>query len=170
MIHVIAPSRISLEVIKLSDPLSLEVVSRYPSKGKRCTPLLFVHGAFSAAWIWSEHFLDWFSERGWPVHAVSLRGHGGSEVMNRLDSGVLITTSLMSCRLLKRLLNGLCSLGTQWGFCCTEMLRAIDLSSSCAHVFRAAKWLDGEHHFDGVVTTGFDGQPGSINDGGSGRR
>ena len=79
MIHVIAPSRISLEVIKLSDPLSLEVVSRYPSKGKRCTPLLFVHGAFSAAWIWSEHFLDWFSERGWPVHAVSLRGHGGSE-------------------------------------------------------------------------------------------
>lgn len=24
-------------------------------------------------------FLDWFAERGWPVHAISLRGHGGSE-------------------------------------------------------------------------------------------
>lgn len=73
------PSKISPEVIKLSELLSLEVISRYPSKGKRRTPLLFVHGAFSAAWIWSEHFLDWFAEQGWPVYAVSLRGHGGSE-------------------------------------------------------------------------------------------
>ena len=59
--------------------LSLEVISRYPSKGKRRTPLLFVHGAFTAAWCWSEHFLDWFAERGWSAHAVSVRGHGGSE-------------------------------------------------------------------------------------------
>jgi non-heme chloroperoxidase len=63
----------------LSEALSLEVLSRYPSKGKHRTPLLFVHGAFTAAWVWSEHFLDWFAERGWPVHAISVRGHGGSE-------------------------------------------------------------------------------------------
>lgn len=63
----------------MSEALSLEVMSRYPSKGKRRTPLLFIHGAFTAAWVWSEHFLDWFAERGWPVHAISLRGHGGSE-------------------------------------------------------------------------------------------
>lgn len=24
------------------------------------------------------HFLDWFAARGWPAHALSLRGHGGS--------------------------------------------------------------------------------------------
>lgn len=61
------------------EALSLEVISRYPSKGKRRTPLLFVHGAFTAAWVWSEHFLEWFAERGWPAHAISVRGHGGSE-------------------------------------------------------------------------------------------
>ena len=64
--------------------LSLEVISRYPSKGKRRTPLLFVHGAFTAGWVWSEHFLDWFAERGWPAHAISLRGHGGSEGLELL--------------------------------------------------------------------------------------
>ena len=63
----------------MSEARSLEVISRYPSKGKRRTPLLFIHGAFTAAWVWSEHFLDWFAERGWPAHAISLRGHGGSE-------------------------------------------------------------------------------------------
>ena len=63
----------------MSDTLSLEVISRYPSKGKHRTPLLFVHGAFTASWVWSEHFLDWFAEQGWPAHAISVRGHGGSE-------------------------------------------------------------------------------------------
>ncbi|MFM8502097.1 MAG: alpha/beta hydrolase [Fluviibacter sp.] len=70
----------------MSDALSLEVISRYPSKGKRRTPLLFVHGAFTAAWCWSEHFLDWFAERGWPAHAISLRGHGGSEGLEQLGN------------------------------------------------------------------------------------
>lgn len=77
--HVLKPYKVLTEVIQLSEALSLEVMSRYPSKGKRRTPLLFIHGAFTAAWVWSEHFLDWFAERGWPVHAISLRGHGGSE-------------------------------------------------------------------------------------------
>ena len=77
--RVSKPYRILPEVKTLSDALSLEVISRYPSKGKRRTPLLFIHGAFTAAWVWSDHFLDWFAERGWPVHAISLRGHGGSE-------------------------------------------------------------------------------------------
>ena len=70
----------------MSDALSLEVISRYPSKGKRRTPLLFIHGAFTAAWCWSEHFLDWFAERGWPAHAVSVRGHGGSEGHEQLGN------------------------------------------------------------------------------------
>jgi pimeloyl-ACP methyl ester carboxylesterase len=70
----------------LSDALSLEVISRYPSKGKKRTPLLFVHGAFTGAWVWSEHFLEWFAERGWPAHAVSVRGHGGSEGHEQLGN------------------------------------------------------------------------------------
>ena len=69
-----------------NDALSLEVISRFPSKGKKRTPLLFVHGAFTASWVWSEHFLDWFAERGWPAHAVSVRGHGGSEGHEQLGS------------------------------------------------------------------------------------
>jgi pimeloyl-ACP methyl ester carboxylesterase len=41
-------------------------------------PLVFVHGAYVGAWCWAEHFLPWFAERGFPVYALSLRGHGGS--------------------------------------------------------------------------------------------
>lgn len=80
--RVSKPFRISFEeitVFQTQQALSLEVISRYPSQGKRRTPLLFIHGAFTAAWVWSEHFLEWFAERGWPAHAISVRGHGGSE-------------------------------------------------------------------------------------------
>lgn len=48
-------------------------------------PLLFVHGAFSAAWIWDGKMLPWFAARGWTAHAVSLRGHGGSPGRDRLS-------------------------------------------------------------------------------------
>ncbi|WP_207458460.1 alpha/beta fold hydrolase [Azospirillum sp. SYSU D00513] len=64
---------------------NLEILSRHPSGPARPVPLLFVHGAFSGAWIWEEKFLPWFAERGWEAHAVSLRGHGGSEGRDRLD-------------------------------------------------------------------------------------
>lgn len=49
-------------------------------------PLLFVHGSFCAAWVWSEYFLPYFAERGWHCAAVSLRGHGGSAGYGQLDS------------------------------------------------------------------------------------
>jgi pimeloyl-ACP methyl ester carboxylesterase len=52
------------------------LVSRLPSSGARRHPLLFVHGAWHAAWCWGEHFLPWFAERGWECHALDLRGHG----------------------------------------------------------------------------------------------
>ena len=41
-------------------------------------PLVFVHGAWHAAWCWDEHYLDWFAARGFECHAFSLRGHGAS--------------------------------------------------------------------------------------------
>jgi pimeloyl-ACP methyl ester carboxylesterase len=42
-------------------------------------PLLFVHGLSHGAWCWAEHWMPAAAARGWDTHAVSLRGHGGSE-------------------------------------------------------------------------------------------
>lgn len=56
----------------------LEVITRNPKGKARPVPLLFVHGAYSGAWVWDEHFLPYFAERGWVAHALSLRGHAGS--------------------------------------------------------------------------------------------
>lgn len=59
---------------------TLELISRRPAAASPARPpLLFVHGAFCGAWIWDATFLGWFAERGWEAHAVSLRGHGGSD-------------------------------------------------------------------------------------------
>lgn len=62
----------------------LELITRHPQGPAHATPLLFVHGAFSGAAIWDAHFLPWFAARGWAAHAVSLRGHGGSDGHDRL--------------------------------------------------------------------------------------
>lgn len=58
--------------------VDLEVISAAPAGPTRPHPLLFVHGAWHAAWCWQDHFMPWFAARGWECHAVSLRGHGGS--------------------------------------------------------------------------------------------
>lgn len=59
--------------------MKLEIISRKPRGVAFPTPLLFVHGAYGAAWVWEPHFLPYFADRGFVVHALSLRGHGGSE-------------------------------------------------------------------------------------------
>jgi len=58
--------------------MTLEVLSRLPEQATGKPPLLFVHGAWLAAWCWDEYFLPFFAERGYPAYAVSLRGHGAS--------------------------------------------------------------------------------------------
>ena len=57
---------------------SLEVISRQPGNAPRPHPLIFVHGAFAAGWIWDVHFLPYFAKAGYECHAISLRGHGRS--------------------------------------------------------------------------------------------
>jgi non-heme chloroperoxidase len=57
----------------------LEVIGHAAEGTTRNTPLLFVHGAFAAAWCWEEHFLPYMAQRGYASYAVSLRGHGGSD-------------------------------------------------------------------------------------------
>lgn len=69
--------------------LNLELISRLPSGSPRGTPLLFVHGAFAGAWIWDEYFLGYFARRGYPAHALSLRGHGLSEGRRQLATARL---------------------------------------------------------------------------------
>lgn len=65
----------------------LEVIVRSPDQGpQRQTPLLFVHGAYTAAWCWDEHFLPFFSRLGYTCYAVSLSGHGGSRRAGHLDA------------------------------------------------------------------------------------
>lgn len=64
--------------------MKLEIISKYPSGSTHSTPLLFVHGASHAAWCWDAHFLDYFVQHGFAVHAISLRNHGKSEGRGKL--------------------------------------------------------------------------------------
>jgi pimeloyl-ACP methyl ester carboxylesterase len=70
-------------MIKRQGPL--EVITRRPSEATSATPLLFVHGAYTAAWCWDEHFLPYFAEAGYEATALSLSGHGGSPGRAFLD-------------------------------------------------------------------------------------
>jgi pimeloyl-ACP methyl ester carboxylesterase len=65
---------------------NLEVLARMPAGETKPTPLLFIHGAYTAAWCWEEHFLPFFAEAGYAAYAISLSGHGGSRGRDRLDS------------------------------------------------------------------------------------
>lgn len=42
-------------------------------------PVLFIHGISCGAWVWQEHFLDWFKDKGFNPYALSLRNHGMSK-------------------------------------------------------------------------------------------
>ncbi|CDO32287.1 alpha/beta hydrolase [Mycolicibacterium porcinum] len=64
----------------------IEVIDRGSTSESHPVPLLFVHGASSAAWCWDEHFLGYFADRGYRAVALSLRGHGASSLPKPLDS------------------------------------------------------------------------------------
>lgn len=68
------------------EPAELEVIRRMPATGGRATPLLFLHGAYAAAWCWDERFLPYFASHGYASHALSFSGHGGSPGHAQLDS------------------------------------------------------------------------------------
>ena len=56
----------------------LEVIDRGAVSETHPAPLLFVHGAWHAAWCWDQNFLTFFADQGYRALALSLRGHGGS--------------------------------------------------------------------------------------------
>lgn len=66
--------------------MKLELLEYKPVKDSEYPPLLFVHGGYHGAWCWKEHFLPYFSEKGFHVYALSFRGHGASEGREQLNS------------------------------------------------------------------------------------
>ncbi|MEL6182592.1 MAG: alpha/beta fold hydrolase [Myxococcota bacterium] len=71
-------------IIRGSTPSGLELLRCQPSGPPVGPSVLCVHGAFSGAWCWAEHFLEAFAQAGYPAWAVSLRGHGASVGRARL--------------------------------------------------------------------------------------
>ncbi|MDG4788859.1 alpha/beta fold hydrolase [Micromonospora sp. WMMD1102] len=55
-----------------------EVRAATPEAPEGKPPLLFVPGFGHGAWAFAENWLEHAATRGFPAHAVSLRGHGGS--------------------------------------------------------------------------------------------
>ncbi len=64
----------------------LELIDKGSGSDNHPIPLLFVHGAWVAAWCWNEHFLDFFADNGYRAVALSLRGHGGSSASKPVRS------------------------------------------------------------------------------------
>ena len=62
----------------------LEVIEKGCVSQTHPAPLLFVHGAWHAAWCWDEHFLSFFADNGYHSLAVSFRGHGSSPTRKAL--------------------------------------------------------------------------------------
>jgi pimeloyl-ACP methyl ester carboxylesterase len=56
----------------------LEVIEKGSVSEAHPAPLLFVHGAWHAAWCWDENFLSFFADKGYRAVALSFRGHGES--------------------------------------------------------------------------------------------
>jgi pimeloyl-ACP methyl ester carboxylesterase len=63
--------------------MTLELISRTPQGTPQPTPLLFVHGAWHAAWCWDDYFLPYFAAQGYAAYALSFRGHGSSSGSQR---------------------------------------------------------------------------------------
>jgi pimeloyl-ACP methyl ester carboxylesterase len=65
---------------------ALEVLSFHPQNPRPdAPPLLFLHGAYTAAWCW-ENYQPFFAAAGFENHALSFSGHGHSRRRDRLDS------------------------------------------------------------------------------------
>ncbi len=64
--------------------MHLEIITKKPDTPSSRPPLLLIHGAWHGAWCW-EWFQSHFAELGYESHAMSLRGHGKSQVPPRFN-------------------------------------------------------------------------------------
>ena len=64
----------------------LELITCQPTQPARgAPPIVFVHGAFAAAWTWAECFMPRAAAAGYASYALSLRGHGKSFGSEHID-------------------------------------------------------------------------------------
>jgi pimeloyl-ACP methyl ester carboxylesterase len=63
--------------------MKLEVLKAEPRGAQSPRDILFVHGVYHGAWCW-ERFMPYFAAQGYRCNALSLRGHGNSEGVERL--------------------------------------------------------------------------------------
>ena len=70
-VHVLTATRV--------DGWNLEQLTALPRGPAQPVDVLFVHGICTGARIFAERFLDAFAAAGFRAHALSLRGHGGSD-------------------------------------------------------------------------------------------
>lgn len=63
----------------------LELFSCRSGRSQGRPPLLFVHGAFAGGWMWTDTFMPFLADAGYDCHAISLRGHGGSDGRRHID-------------------------------------------------------------------------------------
>ncbi|GJD99428.1 alpha/beta fold hydrolase [Methylobacterium isbiliense] len=84
-----AEARVTAAMLGRPGGPALEWIEAQPAGQPRGAPLLFVHGAFGAAWIWQEVFLPHLARRGRRAAAFSLRGHGRSQGGRALRSASL---------------------------------------------------------------------------------
>lgn len=73
-------------IAPLPDRDGLELLTAGLDNPSRPNPILFIHGAYTAAWCWQDNYLPWFAERGYACYALSLVAHGNSRGREYLDS------------------------------------------------------------------------------------
>jgi pimeloyl-ACP methyl ester carboxylesterase len=64
--------------------MHIELLSHAAEGPPRPVDVLLVHGISVGAWVWRPHFMPYLAQAGYRVHAVGLRGHGGSDGRDRL--------------------------------------------------------------------------------------
>lgn len=64
--------------------MAVNRISREPERASHPAPILLVHGAWHGAWCWEEHFVPYFADQGYEVHALDLRGHGAGAGRGRM--------------------------------------------------------------------------------------
>jgi len=59
-------------------PVAREVLTEQPEADEGRPPVVFVPGLGHGAWVFAEHWLGRTAQRGFPAHALTPRGPGGS--------------------------------------------------------------------------------------------
>ncbi|TAM73884.1 MAG: alpha/beta fold hydrolase [Chloroflexota bacterium] len=59
----------------------LFIESWLPERRSRRHPLLMVHGELGGSWVW-HRFQEYLAARGWETHALNLRGHYWSDLVD----------------------------------------------------------------------------------------